>query len=127
VLGLGLRFKFKGLGLLRFYQAWCSLLHTCNILVSYSRRRMNKFSKLKVHWWTYNHCLFFRIQPVSHSDTDGYRILNSRNFRIRVGYGFVKIFLDMDRSKKINIRSPLQSTTVASHQSTVSAIRLNTT
>jgi len=20
--------------------------------------RMNKFSKMKVHWWTYNHCLF---------------------------------------------------------------------
>jgi len=19
---------------------------------------MNKFSKMKVHWWTYNHCLF---------------------------------------------------------------------
>jgi len=19
---------------------------------------MNKFTKMKVHWWTYNHCLF---------------------------------------------------------------------
>jgi len=26
--------------------------------MSYYRRWMNKFSKMKVHWWTYNHCLF---------------------------------------------------------------------
>ena len=27
-------------------------------LVSCYRRWMNKFSKMKVHWWTYDHCLF---------------------------------------------------------------------
>jgi len=24
---------------------------------------MNKFSKMKVHWWTYNHCLFVAYLP----------------------------------------------------------------
>jgi len=27
-------------------------------LVSCYRRRINKFSKMEVRWWTYNHCLF---------------------------------------------------------------------
>jgi len=35
-----------------------SLLHTCHGLVLCYRWCMNKFSKMKVHWWTYNHCLF---------------------------------------------------------------------
>jgi len=47
-----------GLGLLSFYQALSSLLHTCHGLVSCYRQWMNKFSKTKVHWWTYNHYLF---------------------------------------------------------------------
>ena len=37
---------------------------------------------------------------MSHSDTDGYRILNFRNFRIRIGYGYAKIFSDMDQELK---------------------------
>jgi len=59
---------------------------------------MNKFSKMKVHWWTYNHCLF--VAYLSQSNTDGYRILNFRNFRIRIGYGYAKIFSDMDQELK---------------------------
>jgi len=54
----GLGFYVLGLGLLSFYQAYSSLLHTCHGLGSCNRRWMNKFSKMKVHWWTYNHCLF---------------------------------------------------------------------
>jgi len=37
---------------------------------------------------------------VSHSDTDGYRILNFRNFRIRIGYGYANIVSDMDQELK---------------------------
>jgi len=37
---------------------------------------------------------------VSHSDTDGYRILNFRNFRIRIGYGYEKKLSDMDQELK---------------------------
>jgi len=35
-----------------------------------------------------------------HWDTDGYRILNFRNFRIRIGYGYAKIFSNMDQELK---------------------------
>jgi len=31
---------------------------------------------------------------------DGYRILNFRNFRIKVGYGYANIFSDMDQELK---------------------------
>jgi len=34
------------------------------------------------------------------SDTDGYRILNFRNVRIRIGYGYPKIISDMDQELK---------------------------
>jgi len=86
------------------------LLHTCHGLVSWYRRWVNKFSKMNVYWWTYNNCLFVSYLPVSQSDVDGYWILNLRNFQIRIGYGYSKIFSDMDRSQKINIRSPLART-----------------
>jgi len=61
---------------------------------------MSKFSKMKVHWWTYNHCLFASYLTEPHSDTDGYRILNFRNFRIRIGYGYSKNSLDMNQELK---------------------------
>ena len=35
-----------------------------------------------------------------HLDTDGYRKLNFRNFRIRVGYGYSKNLSDMDHELK---------------------------
>jgi len=63
---------------------------------------MNKFPKMKVHWWTYSittACLF-RMKPVSHSDMVGYRILNFRNFWIRIGYGYSKNLSDMDQELK---------------------------
>jgi len=44
-------------------------------------------------------CLF-RIKPVPHSDTDGYRILNFGNFRTMVGCGYANIFSDMDQELK---------------------------
>ena len=37
---------------------------------------------------------------MSQSDTDGHRILNFRNFRIRIGYGYAKFFSDMDQELK---------------------------
>jgi len=37
---------------------------------------------------------------MSQSDTDGYRILKVRNFRIRIKYGYAKIFSDMDQELK---------------------------
>jgi len=37
---------------------------------------------------------------MSQSDTDGYRILNFRHFRIWIGYGYAKIFSDMDQELK---------------------------
>jgi len=37
---------------------------------------------------------------MSHSDTDGFRILNFGNFRIRIGYGYSKNLLDMDQESK---------------------------
>jgi len=37
---------------------------------------------------------------MSQLDTDGYRILNFRNFRIRIVYGYAKIFFDMDQELK---------------------------
>jgi len=55
---------------------------------------------MKVHWWTYNHCLFVAYLVNVASDTDGCRILDFRNFRIRVGYGYAKIFSDMDQELK---------------------------
>ena len=61
---------------------------------------MHKFSKMKVHWWPITTACLFCIQPVAHSDTAGYRILNFRNFRIRIGYvwiGYSKNLSDMDQ------------------------------
>ena len=40
------------------------------------------------------------FQLALQSDTNGYRILNFRNFRIRIGYGYAKIILDMDQELK---------------------------
>jgi len=37
---------------------------------------------------------------VSQSDTDGYRILNFKNIRIRIGYGYAKIFSYVDQELK---------------------------
>jgi len=37
---------------------------------------------------------------MSQSDTDGYQILNFRNFRIRIGYGYAKIFSYIDQELK---------------------------
>ena len=37
---------------------------------------------------------------MSHSDTDGYRIINFRNFRIRIGCGYSKYLSDMDQELK---------------------------
>jgi len=37
---------------------------------------------------------------MSQLDTDGYRIQNFRNFRIRIGHGYGKIFSDMDQELK---------------------------
>ena len=81
-------------------QGLLSLLHTCHGLVSCYRRWMNTFSKMEVHWWTYNHCLF-----VSHltSVAFGYRWISDTNFqkfRIRIGYGYLKNLSDMDQELK---------------------------
>jgi len=37
---------------------------------------------------------------MSQLDMDGFWILNFRNFPIRIGYGYTKIFLDMDQVLK---------------------------
>jgi len=63
---------------------------------------MNKFSKIKVHWWTYNHCLFVSYLA---SVAFGYgwisdRLLNFRNFRVKIGYGYSKNLSDMDQELK---------------------------
>jgi len=69
---------------------------------------MNKFSKMKVHWWTYDHCLFalyltsvaFRYGWIS--DT------NFRYLRIRIGYGYSKNVSNMNQEFKNQY--PLTST-----------------
>jgi len=43
---------------------------------------MNKFSKMKVHWRTYNHCLFVSYLAGVAFGYGWYRIPNFRNFRI---------------------------------------------
>jgi len=46
---------------------------------------------------------------MSQSDMGGCRILNFRNFRIRIGYGYAKIFLDM--AQELKNQYPLTSAT----------------
>jgi len=70
---------------------------------------MNKISKMKVHWQTYNHCLF-----VSYLASIAFRYgwisdANFRNSRIRIGYEYANSFRIWIRSWKINIRSHLLS------------------
>jgi len=70
---------------------------------------MNKISKMKVHWQTYNHCLF-----VSYLASIAFRYgwisdANFRNSRIRIGYEDANSFRIWIRSWKINIRSHLLS------------------
>jgi len=67
-----------GLRLLSFYQAYSSLLHTCHWLVSCYRRWVNKLSKMKVHQWTYNHCLFISYFT---SVAFGYRWISDTKFQ----------------------------------------------
>jgi len=61
---------------------------------------MNKFSKMKVHWQTYNYCLFVAylasvaIRYGWISDT------KFQKFRISNGYGYAKIFRIWIRSEK---------------------------
>jgi len=85
-----------GLGWLSFYQVYSSLLHTCHGLVSYYRQWMNKFSKMKVHWWTCNHCLLVScLTSVAFgygwiSDTKFQKFSNKDwiwTFKILIGYG----------------------------------------
>jgi len=47
-----------GLGLLLFFEAQWNVLEAHHALVSRYRWQTNKFSKMKVHWRTYGHCLF---------------------------------------------------------------------
>jgi len=70
---------------------------------------MNKFSKMKVHWRTYNHCVFvaylasvaFRYGWIS--DTKFQKFLDKDWIWI------CKIYFGMDQELKINIRSHLLS------------------
>ena len=97
-------FAFIGLNLDR--KIWqsaplrSSLLHICHGLVWCCRRWMDKFTKMKVHWWPMTTACLLRIWPVLHLDTDGYRILNFKNFWIRIGYGYAKNLSDMDQELK---------------------------
>jgi len=53
---------------------------------------MNNFSKMRLHWWTYTHCLF--VEYLSNVAI-GYGWISGtkfQNFRIRIGYGYAKIF-----------------------------------
>ena len=89
---------------------YCSLLHTCSGLVSCYRWRMNKFSKMKILWWTYNHFLFFAYWT---GVAFGYGWISDTKFQTfldKIGYGYAKILRIWIRSQKINIRSPLAGT-----------------
>jgi len=58
---------------------------------------MNKFSKMKVHWWTYNHCLL--VSYLS-SVAFGYGWISDTTFQKlsdKVGYGYSKNLSDMDQ------------------------------
>jgi len=49
----GVRFRFT-----RFLPIAVQPTHTFHGLGSCYRRWMNRVSKMKVHWWIYNHCVF---------------------------------------------------------------------
>jgi len=50
----------------------------CHGLVSWYRRWMNKFTKMKVHWWTYKQCLFVSYLT---SVTFGYGWISDTKFQ----------------------------------------------
>jgi len=61
---------------------------------------MNKFSKLKVHWWTYDHFLFVSYLT---SVAFGYGWISDtkfQKFRIRIGYGYSKNLSDVGQELK---------------------------
>jgi len=60
-LGFTFGVGFWGWGLVRFYQAYCSPLHTRGALLSHYRWQTNKFLNMKVHRRTYNHCLTINV------------------------------------------------------------------
>jgi len=71
---------------------------------------MNKFSKMKVHWWTYNHCLFVSYLA---SVAFGYGWISDtklQKFSNKDWIWIFKIYRIWIRSQKINIRSPLLAT-----------------
>jgi len=63
---------------------------------------MNKFSKMKVHWWTYNHCLFVAYLA---SVAFVYGWISDTKFQKFSDKDWIWI-----RCQKINIRSPLMHT-----------------
>jgi len=83
-----------------------------DVLVSCYRRQMNKFSKMKVHWRTYNHCFFmlylanvvFRYGWIS--DTKFLK------FSDKDWIWICKNFSDMKQELKIHIHSPLVRTSL---------------
>jgi len=61
---------------------------------------MNKFSKRKVHWWTYNHCLFVSYLT---SVAFGYGWISDTKFQKfweKSGYEYSKNSSDMDQELK---------------------------
>jgi len=61
---------------------------------------MNKFSKMKVHWWTYNHCLFVTYLS---NVAFGYRCISDTKFQTFSAKDWIwicKKFSDMDQELK---------------------------
>jgi len=72
-----------------------TLLHG---LVSCYRRRINRFSKMEVHWRTYNHCLFVLYLA---SVAFGYGWISDTKFLKFSDKDWIcKNFLDMDQELK---------------------------
>jgi len=69
---------------------------------------MNKFSKMKVHWWNYNYCLFAAYLA---SVAIGYGWISDTKFQKFSNKDWIwickRVFRIWIRNEKINIRSPL--------------------
>jgi len=83
---------------------------------------MNEFSKMKVHWWTYNHCLF--VSSLT-SVAFGYGWISDTKFLKFSDKDWIwifKNFSDMDQESKNQY--PLTSGTLLVRYSSVSYLNL---
>jgi len=112
--------------LLKITNEWLCIVHCATFSKSLNPRNISKsvpdiririrFPFESSFWIFVSGCkltILPDIQPANRiviiSDTDGYRILNFWNFRIRFGHGYAKIFRIWIRNWKINICSVLTS------------------